>query len=273
MSKSTMMLFDPKLGPAWPSLPWAPAPRYLLRRDRVLRHVVKLPPGRVLEAGCGVGALLHELGRMGHEAHGFETSTAALHLAARANAAEDESHRIFLHDTVGRDWRDSFDTMIAMEVLEHIEDDQAALAQWHGWLKPGGVMLLSVPAHMRRWSAADEWAGHVRRYERSDLEEKLSAAGFTVQTIECYGFPVGNILDRFSKRQYAARVLRREDGTPDRQANNDRSGIDRGPAIMKAYRWLSSPVGKLALGLATATQGLFVKGDIGTGFVAVARKS
>lgn len=265
------MIYDKVLGPAWPSLPWAPAPRYLLRRDRVLRQVARLQPGRVLEVGCGVGALLHELRRQGHEAHGFETSRAALRLAAQANATVDEGQRIALHDAPSLSWHGAFDTLVAMEVLEHIEDDRSALSQWNAWLKPGGLMLLSVPAHMRRWNAADEWAGHVRRYERADLNEKLAGAGFAVRTIECYGFPVGNILDRSLSGHYAGEILRNEDGTPDRQANNDRSGIDRGPA-MKAYRWLATPPGKLALGLATVTQSMFLAGEKGTGFVVAARK-
>lgn len=267
-----MMLHDAMLGPAWPSLPWAPAPRYLLRRSRVLRQVKGLIPGRVLEVGCGVGALLHELKAQGHETHGFETSPAALQLAAEANAAVREGQRIALHSAPSDDWTGAFDTVIAMEVLEHIEDDRSALTQWSTWLKPGGLLLLSVPAHMRRWNAADEWAGHVRRYERVDLMEKLSSAGFAVRTIECYGFPVGNILDRLLSGRYAEGILRHENGTPDRQANNDRSGIDRGPA-MKAYRWLSTPPGKLGLHLAIAAQALFLRGEQGTGFVVAAHKA
>src|SRR3546814_6549126 len=58
---------------------------------------------------------------------------------------------------------------MAFEVLEHIEDDHAALRQWLGWLKPGGILLMSVPAHPSQWNAADVWAGHFRRYRKREL--------------------------------------------------------------------------------------------------------
>jgi 2-polyprenyl-3-methyl-5-hydroxy-6-metoxy-1,4-benzoquinol methylase len=60
----------------------------------------------------------------------------------------------------------SFDYLFAFEVLEHIADDLSALREWTGFLKPGGRLLVSVPAHARKYGKADEIVGHVRRYER-----------------------------------------------------------------------------------------------------------
>jgi hypothetical protein len=67
------------------------------------------------------------------------------------------------------------------DVVEHLADDAAALRQASVLLRPEGKLLLTVPAHMRLWSYADHFAGHYRRYSRSELAKKLDAAGFEVE--------------------------------------------------------------------------------------------
>jgi SAM-dependent methyltransferase len=258
------------LGPSWPALGWVPAPRYLLRRRRVLARLRTFTRGRLLEIGCGAGALLHELTAMGFDAEGLEASAQALDVAARISAAAPRP--LTIHGTPQPGWQQRFDTLVALEVLEHIDDDIGALAGWREWLQPGGALVLSVPAHVQSWSAADEWAGHVRRYDETDLRDALVGAGYRLEAIECYGFPLGNLLDVLSRRGYARGVIRRADGTPDRQANNDRSGVDRG-AAMKSFGLVSSLPGRAALGVAYALQAMFARTRLGTGFVAVARRA
>ena len=73
---------------------------------------------------------------------------------------------------------DEFDAIGAFDVLEHIEEDETVLVQLHRALKPDGVLLLTVPQHPWLWSASDEYACHVRRYTRTDIEAKLREAGF-----------------------------------------------------------------------------------------------
>ena len=68
---------------------WVPAPRYLLRRDRVLAALADVPPGRVLEVGCGAGALLRDLHRLGHHCTGLEHSAAARSMAVAMHATTD----------------------------------------------------------------------------------------------------------------------------------------------------------------------------------------
>lgn len=71
----------------------------------------------------------------------------------------------------------SIDVAVCLNVLEHIPDDVAALRRMAGTLKPGGELLLLVPAHEALYGPMDRFAGHFRRYNRALLRERLTAAG------------------------------------------------------------------------------------------------
>ena len=82
------------------------------------------------------------------------------------------------------------DLLVAFEVLEHYDRDLECLRQWRERLNPGGVLLFSVPAHMRHWTINDTRAGHVRRYEKSDLQQKLESEKFKILEFWSYGGPI-----------------------------------------------------------------------------------
>ena len=73
------------------------------------------------------------------------------------------------------------DTILCLNVLEHVEDDRGALRRLHAVLAPGGRLLLLVPAHQRLYGAIDQAIDHHRRYERAGLAAKLEEAGFRVE--------------------------------------------------------------------------------------------
>jgi len=73
-----------------------------------------------------------------------------------------------------------FDTVVCLNVLEHIEDDLFALAQMHRALAPGGKLALLVPSHQILYGEFDRAVGHYRRYEKRELAGKLKQAGFIV---------------------------------------------------------------------------------------------
>ncbi len=259
----------PLLGPAWPDLGWVPAPRYLMRRAMARPELLALRRGRLLEVGCGAGALLQECRAEGFSCTGLEASPEALALARDIDATTGAG--VTLRGTPGEDWDGGFSTVVALEVLEHIEDDAAALAQWRRWMSDDGRLVLSVPAHRSRWGPADEWAGHVRRYDRGDLVDVLHRQGFSIDSIACYGFPVGNVLDAIGQRHYRRAVIRDAHGHADRAANNDRSGIDR-KDVTRLHRVLSSLPSRLLLRAAFACQRWFARTDLGIGYLVVARK-
>lgn len=84
----------------------------------------------------------------------------------------------------GLPFRDGgFDAVAAFDVVEHVEDDLAALRELRRVVCPGGQVLLSVPAYRWAWSQLDELAGHHHRYTRRDLADRVLQAGFEVQRV------------------------------------------------------------------------------------------
>src|SRR5712691_6930703 len=76
------------------------------------------------------------------------------------------------------------DTVVSLNVLEHIEDDRASLRAMHDLLRPGGRLVLLVPSLRALYGTLDEALGHFRRYVPAELSEKLCAAGFRLRHIE-----------------------------------------------------------------------------------------
>ncbi len=246
---------------------WVPAPRFVLRRDRVLPLVEQLPVGRVIEVGCGSGALLRELAQRGHECLGLETSPDAVEVAGQMLSGFPKAQVLA---KAGADWDGTADLLMAFEVLEHIENDHGALKDWVRWLKPGGKVVLSMPAHMAMWSQRDAWAGHYRRYGKTDMVKLAEAAGLTIDKLECYGFPLSNLthwLGNVSVRgqDYAGGGMSQEEATA-------ASGTDRKTAI-KYFPWQRSILGRAIMGSACQIQRPFLGTRLGDGYLLVATKN
>jgi 2-polyprenyl-3-methyl-5-hydroxy-6-metoxy-1,4-benzoquinol methylase len=80
-------------------------------------------------------------------------------------------------------FRDSMDTVVCLNVLEHVEDDVTALRSIHSCLKPGGRAVILVPQGMQVFGSLDEVLEHLRRYSTAELHAKMTAAGFHVERI------------------------------------------------------------------------------------------
>lgn len=248
---------------------WAPAPRYLLRRARILHHMRDMPPGDIVEVGSASGALLSEFSARGFRCTGLETSKEAIALARRVNQA----NFVCFRQEPDAAWAECFDYCFSFEVLEHIEHDKEALAQWAGWLRPGGRMLLSVPAHPRLWNARDIWAGHFRRYRLKDLEHLFAEAGLIVERIECYGFPLANILEMLiapGYRQYLEKDAQ-HDAAIDKAEQTAASGIERATHV-RVFRHYAHAPGSMIMRAMIMFQTLFLRVGLGNGYLVVARK-
>lgn len=255
-------------GPAMPALNWVPAPRYLMRRDLLLRIFAKHKPGRIIEFGCGAGSLLSELTKAGYQALGIDQSVSALRLARQFAA---DAPNMQVADSPDQARLGSFDYLTAFEVLEHIEDDHAALAQWSAYLRPDGVLIFSVPAHPHRWNAADEWAGHFRRYRRSDLKVLATSCGFEITEIQSYGFPLANVMEKLGARLYARQSAGADRADLDKTGRTEASGSDR-KLLTKLWPIYSAWPAAMVFRALLAFQRLFTTGDRGIGYIVVARK-
>lgn len=251
-----------------PSFGWAPPLRYLLRRKRVMHLLQPFMPCSLIEVGCGAGALLHELGTGSHDVIGLETSAPALTMA-RAIAGAAGGQQVLV-DAPDPAWQASKDLVCAFDVLEHIENDGAALSTWAAWLKPTGRLCISVPAHRRRWGPGDEWAGHWRRYDRSDLVELLRTQGLIIEHLECYGFPLANLTEWVGTRTYRRLIGERDSGTSRVRATAN-SGIDRSD-YLRLFRWIDSPLGRVGLRVAMVMQAAASRLNWGSGYLVLARR-
>lgn len=81
----------------------------------------------------------------------------------------------------------SFDLVCALDIIEHVEDDDGALSEVARTAKPNGVILLSVPLYAALWTSFDDFVGHKRRYEPPELIAKLARHSLTVEQSAAYG--------------------------------------------------------------------------------------
>ncbi len=149
----------------------------------VLARLVALPAApRLLEAGCGTGGNLAMLSRFG-EVAAFEPDAEARRMAQEKSGFDVRDGRLpgDIPFEPGR-----FDLVAAFAVLEHVEDDLASLQALHAQLRPGGSVLITVPAFEFLWSRHDERHHHKRRYAKDALVNRAAAAGFTSVVATCF---------------------------------------------------------------------------------------
>jgi SAM-dependent methyltransferase len=221
---------------------------------RMLRSVGGV--GSILEVGAGQGAVGVRLARS-YRYVGVEPDHTSFAVAERRL---DGRGTVLLGDVSAVPPQERFDLVCAFEVLEHISDDAGALGEWRSRLRPGGRLLISVPAHARRFGAADRRVGHFRRYDRGDLVRVLDAAGFGSWQVACYGFPLGYALE--AVRNAAAR---KEGDAPPPTEGTSASGRWHQPP--DRFGWLT----RLGTAPFRVAQRPFAASDLGTGFVAFAR--
>ncbi|MFL6731806.1 MAG: class I SAM-dependent methyltransferase [Sphingomicrobium sp.] len=155
---------------------------WFVARRRILAEVigrVVRPPkrARVLEVGCGTGHNLAMLGRFG------KLDACELDAIARGMASDRLGRPVLearLPD-LSMFKAGSYDLIALLDVLEHVPDDMGSLKEIRKLLKPGGALLLTVPANKWMWSAHDVAHHHFRRYAKGELQRLLTGAGFEVQ--------------------------------------------------------------------------------------------
>ncbi len=156
---------------------------YRVRRALICRLVASYAskrgfeaPLRILDIGCGTGGLFHELQAFG-EVKGVDFSERAVAYCRGRGLAG-----IAVADATALPFKDeSFDLVIAMDILEHLKNDAKGCSEIERVLVPGGTAIITVPAFMFLWSVTDVLSEHYRRYTKKGIEGVLKKTGMTVR--------------------------------------------------------------------------------------------
>ncbi len=151
---------------------------YVVRRQilALLLDELRLgPAARLLDIGCGTGGSSLVLARYG-QAIGLDRELRSFRLAMD----RPYSHRVVSGAETLPFADASFDAVVALDVLEHLDDDLAAAREIRRVLKPGGAAVIFVPALNILWGHNDVISHHRRRYTHKSLSRVLTAAGFTL---------------------------------------------------------------------------------------------
>jgi SAM-dependent methyltransferase len=175
------------------------------RRDILSAELLRFSvPGTAVDIGAASGTACRVLARHGWRATAIDLSPAAVTLARAygVEAYEGDARYLPLAPC-------EYDLALALDVLEHIEDDARAAAEITRVLRPGGTALVSVPCDMGLWSAHDVALGRVRRYTRQALADLIEGAGLVLERMWSRG-----VLLRPLLRLLRHRTARREDLAP-----------------------------------------------------------
>ena len=156
---------------------------YRARREvlaALIERTMDLPrKANILEVGCGTGHNIKMLEQFG-KVDGIEIDPEARAFAEKRLGRSIASAP--LPEMPGIQ-RNHYDLVAALDVVEHIEDDKAAVAALASCLKPGGKILVTVPAHQWMWSAHDELNHHKRRYSKAGLKALIQGSGLCLDSI------------------------------------------------------------------------------------------
>ncbi|HVX19244.1 MAG TPA: class I SAM-dependent methyltransferase [Acidimicrobiales bacterium] len=174
--------------------------RASLRWPLIRRAIETCAPATCLEIGCGQGAMGTRLARLTRSYLAVEPDQQSHEVAAARLGAV--GGQVLHGSTELVPAGSRYDLVCAFEVLEHIDDDRAAVAEWVELVVPGGHLLVSVPAWPERFGPTDVAVGHFRRYRPDGLAEVLRSAGLEPVSSALYGWPLGNLLEATQNRMF-----------------------------------------------------------------------
>jgi len=160
---------------------------YRVRRE-LTQKLIRIYAGKdgglkILDIGCGTGALMAELAAFG-EVEGVDVSETAIAFC-RARGLE----QVKVGSITALPYADeTFDVILALDVLEHVRDERAGIAEIKRVLKPGGTAVIFVPAFGFLWSRTDEFGEHFRRYTLPEIRAKLGGAGLEARYSSYFNF-------------------------------------------------------------------------------------
>jgi SAM-dependent methyltransferase len=171
---------------------------------------------RILDIGCGTGGMLPILSSHGRVT-GIDPAEAAIRYSKQRYASTAEILQVDFPRELPPGG--GYDLVTLFDVLEHLDDDARALEVASSLLRPGGGLLITVPALRSLWSPHDVINQHRRRYRRSELKMRIEEAGFRLERLSYYNsllFPVV-----FGARLLRRRLARKGDRRSDFRISND----------------------------------------------------
>ena len=155
---------------------WVRSRNRLFKRI-VYDHLVSTGKTKFLEIGCGTGGFIQQI----VENENLEITGSEIYLKGLLYAKKNLPNVDFIQfDVTQGVIGEEFDLIVAFDVIEHIENDVAAISNINKMFHKGGVLIMTVPQHMFLWSKLDEIVKHKRRYSRRDLVAKLQENGFDI---------------------------------------------------------------------------------------------
>ncbi len=234
-----------------------PSHFWFVSRNRILGDVLRkrfTAPAGVLEIGCGTGFVLSGVRAVFPQADLSASDIYTEGLGYAARRVPDAF--LFQMDARHIPFQEEFGLIGAFDVLEHIEDDEAVLAQLFQACRSGGGVALTVPQHRWLWSRMDDFAHHKRRYTRDELVEKLERAGFAVEYTTSF-------VSLLLPLMLAARLLRRPAGT-EMEDQMDAAGLRIGK--------LTNTVLSMAMAVERSLISFGLRLPFGGSLLAIARK-
>jgi SAM-dependent methyltransferase len=159
-------------------------------KHRIVQHLLRryLPPApqgraKVADLGCGCGMMLHRL-RQRYDVAGVDGSPSAIEFCRQRGVSA-----VLGRFPDGIDLpRESWDAVLMLDVLEHLEEDVATARTASELLKPGGILVVTVPAYKWLWSKWDEHHHHFRRYTRTGLKRLIDQTQLRIELLSYYNF-------------------------------------------------------------------------------------
>lgn len=143
--------------------------------------------GDILEVGCGIGNFTKSLIKYGQvravdiDNNYLKQTNEIVGDTAQVGFGDIEKGSYFFKDK-------KFNTIVCLNVLEHINNDSKALINLYKLLKNGGYLILLVPSHPKLFGSIDKMIGHFRRYTKDDISKKLKEANFSIMEIKRLNF-------------------------------------------------------------------------------------
>lgn len=175
--------------------------------EMILDYLKDRGPLKILEVGCGSGALSFSLAEKGHAVLGIDLAPEYIELAerraGRIKNGECSFQVVSIEDFSSND---QFDVVISMDALEHIRDDEIAVKKLTSLVRPGGSLVLTVPAMPTLFGFHDEALGHYRRYSKGRLRDLICQSGLIkIDKIRYFGFtliPACILYSKLLRRPY-----------------------------------------------------------------------